>query len=166
MFTTRGLSTERGRLKMGKWNSPNLSETQGFECLGNSNWTICSLLSLNLFKMLLCNLICRETDIRRSAIAPMSVISLMPQNWRNFALFSRNLLFPNHSQSRNNFLRQRWLSCSVGWYPKKEDLESIWNIFYIVKNRFYFTITWPKISKKNRCAIPRNKIAQLYSVCD
>ena len=26
---------------MGKWNSPNLSETQGFECLGNSNWTIC-----------------------------------------------------------------------------------------------------------------------------
>ena len=36
---------ERGRLKMGKWISPNLSETQGFECLGHSNWTICSLLS-------------------------------------------------------------------------------------------------------------------------
>ena len=30
---------------MGKWNSPNLSETQGFECLGHSNRTICSLLS-------------------------------------------------------------------------------------------------------------------------
>ena len=30
---------------MGKWNSSNLSETQGFEYLGHSNWTICSLLS-------------------------------------------------------------------------------------------------------------------------
>ena len=36
---------ERGRLIMGNWNSPNLSETWGFECLGHSNWTICSLLS-------------------------------------------------------------------------------------------------------------------------
>ena len=32
-------------LKMGKWNSPNLSKTEGFECLGHSIWTICSLLS-------------------------------------------------------------------------------------------------------------------------
>ena len=40
MFTTRGLSTERGRLKMGKWNSPNLSETQGFECLGHLNFKL------------------------------------------------------------------------------------------------------------------------------
>ena len=39
------ITPERGRLKMGKWNSPNLSVTQGFECLGHSNWTICSLLS-------------------------------------------------------------------------------------------------------------------------
>ena len=40
------LSTpERRRLKIGKWNSPNLSEAQGFECLWHSNWTICSLLS-------------------------------------------------------------------------------------------------------------------------
>ena len=31
--------------KMRKWNSPNLSEAHGFECLGHSNWTICSLLS-------------------------------------------------------------------------------------------------------------------------
>ena len=30
---------------MGKWNSPNLSETQGFEYPGHSNWTISSLLS-------------------------------------------------------------------------------------------------------------------------
>ena len=30
---------------MGKWNSPNLSETQGFQCLAHSNWTLCSLLS-------------------------------------------------------------------------------------------------------------------------
>ena len=36
------ITPERGRLKMGKWNSPNLSKTQGFECLGYSNWTICS----------------------------------------------------------------------------------------------------------------------------
>ena len=28
-----------------KWNSPSLDETQGFKCLGRSNWTICSLLS-------------------------------------------------------------------------------------------------------------------------
>ena len=39
------ITPERGRLKMGKWNYPNLSETQGFECLGHSNWTICSLIS-------------------------------------------------------------------------------------------------------------------------
>ena len=36
------ITPERGRLKMGKWNSPNLSETTGFESLGHSNWTICS----------------------------------------------------------------------------------------------------------------------------
>ena len=30
---------------MGKWNSPNLSEKQGFQCFWHSNWTICSLLS-------------------------------------------------------------------------------------------------------------------------
>ena len=30
---------------MRKWKSPNLSETQEFQCLGHSNWTICSLLS-------------------------------------------------------------------------------------------------------------------------
>ena len=34
-----------GRFIMGKWNSPNLSETQGFEYPGHSNWTISSLLS-------------------------------------------------------------------------------------------------------------------------
>ena len=39
------ITQERGRLKMGKLNSPNLSETQGLEWLGQSNWTICSLLS-------------------------------------------------------------------------------------------------------------------------
>ena len=39
------ITRERERLKMGKWDSPNLSETQGFECLGHSNCTICSLLS-------------------------------------------------------------------------------------------------------------------------
>ena len=27
---------------MGKWNSPNLSQAEDFECLGHSNWTICS----------------------------------------------------------------------------------------------------------------------------
>ena len=30
---------------MGKWNSPNLRVRVGFQCLGHSNWTICSLLS-------------------------------------------------------------------------------------------------------------------------
>ena len=39
------ITPERGRLKMGKWNSPNLSKTKVFQCLGHSNWTICSLLS-------------------------------------------------------------------------------------------------------------------------
>ena len=39
------IAPERERLKMGKQNSPNLSETQGFECLGHSNWTIFRLLS-------------------------------------------------------------------------------------------------------------------------
>ena len=34
---------------MEKWISRNLSETQGFECLGHSNWTICSLLSQSRF---------------------------------------------------------------------------------------------------------------------
>ena len=32
-------------LKKRKWNPPNLSVTEGFQCLGQSNWTICSLLS-------------------------------------------------------------------------------------------------------------------------
>ena len=31
--------------KMRKWNSPNLSKTEGFECKGHSNWTICNHLS-------------------------------------------------------------------------------------------------------------------------
>ena len=39
------ITPERGRLKMGKWNSVNLCEAQVFQCLGHSNWTICSLLS-------------------------------------------------------------------------------------------------------------------------
>ena len=39
------ITPERGRLKMGKWKSPNLSEKQGIGCPGHSNWTICSLLS-------------------------------------------------------------------------------------------------------------------------
>ena len=30
---------------MGKWNSHNQSVTKVFQCLGHSNWTICSLLS-------------------------------------------------------------------------------------------------------------------------
>ena len=30
---------------MGKWNSPNLGEIQVFQCLGHSNWTICSRLA-------------------------------------------------------------------------------------------------------------------------
>ena len=30
---------------MRKWNSPNLSKTKVFQCLGHSNWTICSPLS-------------------------------------------------------------------------------------------------------------------------
>ena len=33
------------RVEDWKWNSPNLSETEGFQCLGRSNWTICSPLS-------------------------------------------------------------------------------------------------------------------------
>ena len=39
------ITPERGRLKMGKWNSPNQREAKGFQCLGHSNWTICTLLS-------------------------------------------------------------------------------------------------------------------------
>ena len=39
------ITPDRGRLKMGKWKSPNLSENQEIGCLGHSNWTICSLLS-------------------------------------------------------------------------------------------------------------------------
>ena len=31
---------------MGKWISPNLRQAEDFECLGHSNWTICSPLSL------------------------------------------------------------------------------------------------------------------------
>ena len=30
---------------MGKWNSPNMSEAEVFQCMGHSNWTICSRLS-------------------------------------------------------------------------------------------------------------------------
>ena len=33
---------KEGRLKMGKGNPPTIDETEGFQCLGNSNWTICS----------------------------------------------------------------------------------------------------------------------------
>ena len=39
------ITPERGRLKMGKWKYPNLSETKVFQCLGHSNWTICRRLS-------------------------------------------------------------------------------------------------------------------------
>ena len=41
------ITPERGRLKIGKRNSPNLSLTKGSQCLGlgHSNWTICSQLS-------------------------------------------------------------------------------------------------------------------------
>ena len=39
------ITPEKGRLKMGKWNSPNLSKAGDFEWLGHSNWTICCLLS-------------------------------------------------------------------------------------------------------------------------
>ena len=35
----------RGRLKMGKWISPNLSAAPVFQCLGQSHRTICTLLS-------------------------------------------------------------------------------------------------------------------------
>ena len=31
------ITPERGRLKMGNWNSPNLSESQGFQCPGHSD---------------------------------------------------------------------------------------------------------------------------------
>ena len=31
---------------MGKGNPPSIDETEGFQCLGHSNWTICSPLSL------------------------------------------------------------------------------------------------------------------------
>ena len=36
------ITPERGRLKIGKGNSPEMDERQGFECLGHSNWTIVS----------------------------------------------------------------------------------------------------------------------------
>ena len=39
------ITPEEKRLEMGKCNSPNLSVREGFQCLGHSNWTICSLLS-------------------------------------------------------------------------------------------------------------------------
>ena len=39
------ITPERGWLKMRKWNSSEMDETQGFQYLGHSNWTICSLLS-------------------------------------------------------------------------------------------------------------------------
>ena len=39
------ITPESGGLKMGKWNSPNLSARVGSQCLGHSNWTIYSLLS-------------------------------------------------------------------------------------------------------------------------
>ena len=38
------ITPEGKRLKMGKWNSPILSVRRGFQCLGHSNWTICSRL--------------------------------------------------------------------------------------------------------------------------
>ena len=39
------IKPERGRQKRRKGNSPKLDETQGFQCLGHSKWTICILLS-------------------------------------------------------------------------------------------------------------------------
>ena len=39
------ITPESGRFKIRKWNSLNLSVRGGFQCLGHSNWTICSLLS-------------------------------------------------------------------------------------------------------------------------
>ena len=36
------ITLERGRLKMGKWNCPNLNQAQDYECLGHLNLTICS----------------------------------------------------------------------------------------------------------------------------
>ena len=39
------ITPERGWLKMRKKNSPKMDGTEGFLCLGHSNWTICSLLS-------------------------------------------------------------------------------------------------------------------------
>ena len=47
-FYTGGLiliTPGEGWLKMGKWKSPIMGERKGFQCLGHSNWTICSLLS-------------------------------------------------------------------------------------------------------------------------
>ena len=39
------ITPESGGLKMGIWNSPNLSVRVGSLCPRHSNWTICSLLS-------------------------------------------------------------------------------------------------------------------------
>ena len=39
------LLPQRGRQKIRKGNSPKLDDTQGFQCLGHSKWTICILLS-------------------------------------------------------------------------------------------------------------------------
>ena len=38
---------------MGKWISPNLSQAEDFECLGHSNWTICSHLLISDFQNLM-----------------------------------------------------------------------------------------------------------------
>ena len=44
-FTGLLITPERGGLKMGQCNFPNLSESQWIVCLDHLNWTICSLLS-------------------------------------------------------------------------------------------------------------------------
>ena len=36
------ITPENGGLEMGKWISPNLGQAEDFECLGHSNWTICT----------------------------------------------------------------------------------------------------------------------------
>ena len=40
---------------MGKWISPNLSQAEDFECLGHSNWTICSHLHISDFSNMMKN---------------------------------------------------------------------------------------------------------------
>ena len=46
------ITPERGGLEMGKWISPNLGQAGDIECLGHSNWTICSHLLISDFQNL------------------------------------------------------------------------------------------------------------------